>query len=100
MLTIDRQIEGASATLALAGMLNAASAPELAACANQIPDDVRALTVDCAKLRYTSSAGLRVILALQTRMDDCGGTLVLKNVNGVMMEVFEDTGFVDFLTIE
>ena len=100
MLTIDSQIDGTDAHVALKGMLNAASAPVFAAFINELPDEVVSVTVDCTDLRYTSSAGLRVILMLQTHMDEVNGTLVFTNVNSVMMEVFEDTGFVDFLTIE
>ena len=46
-----------------------------------------------------SSAGLRVLLAAQKKMNK-QGKMVVKNVNDVIMEVFEVTGFVDILTIE
>jgi anti-sigma B factor antagonist len=33
-------------------------------------------------------------------MNAQGGSMVIRNVNDVIMEVFEVTGFVDILTIE
>ena len=57
------------------------------------------LTLDMAKLAYLSSAGLRVILGAQKRMNK-QGRMVVRHVNETIMEVFEVTGFVDILTIE
>ena len=58
---------------------------------------VNAMTIDCEKLSYVSSAGLRVLLSAQKKMLT---GLKLINVCELVMEVFEITGFVDVLTIE
>jgi len=50
-------------------------------------------------LVYVSSAGLRVILSAQKIMNK-QGSMKVRNVKGIVMEVFESTGFVDILTIE
>ena len=60
---------------------------------------VAALTLDLEKLDYISSAGLRVLLAAHKAMSRKGGMKV-KNVNEIVGEVFEVTGFADILTIE
>ena len=57
------------------------------------------LTLDFAELSYVSSAGLRALLGLQKVMNK-QGSMVIRNVNENIMEVFEITGFVDILTIE
>ncbi|MEI3363772.1 MAG: STAS domain-containing protein [Oscillospiraceae bacterium] len=54
--------------------------------------------LDFAGLEYLS-AGLRVLLAAQKVMNR-QGSMVVKNVNETIMEIFEVTGFVDVLTIE
>ena len=59
--------------------------------------DVSALTIDCEKLAYVSSAGLRVLLKLQKKMPNA---MKLIHVGELVMEVFEITGFVDVLVIE
>ena len=46
-----------------------------------------------------SSAGLRVLLAAHKQMAGKGGMKVT-NVNEVVQEVFDVTGFADILTIE
>ena len=51
-------------------------------------------------LDYISSAGLRVILSCQKKMNAASGTMIIKNVNTMIMDIFEATGFVDILTIE
>jgi anti-sigma B factor antagonist len=60
---------------------------------------VTGLTLDLEKLEYISSAGLRVLLAAQKTMSR-QGEMKLVNVNEIIMEIFEITGFSDILTIE
>ena len=62
-------------------------------------DDVEELTFDLSELIYISSAGLRIILSSQKRMNK-QGSMKVTNVQDIVMEVFESTGFVDILTIE
>lgn len=100
MLNVEIKPEGNVTRVTMEGMLDANSAGEFKEKLSEIPDDASEVVVDMEKLRYTSSAGLRVILGLQNAMDKSGGKLVLKNVNSVIQEVFDDTGFSDFLTIE
>ena len=50
-------------------------------------------------LEYISSAGLRVILGAQKKMQKIG-SMKVTNVREEIMEVFEMTGFADILTIE
>ena len=62
-------------------------------------DGISELTLDFAALDYVSSAGLRVLLAAQKTMMN-QGTMKIVNVNEVVMEIFEVTGFTDILKIE
>ena len=58
------------------------------------------LILDFAALEYLSSAGLRVILRAQQQIDDLNSSMVIRNGNEEVMEVFDITGFADFLTFE
>lgn len=98
-MTIHETIEGNTMMLELEGRLDTITAPLLEAKLKQKLGNATELRMDFSKLEYISSAGLRVILAAQKVMNK-QGSMVLCNVNDVVMEVFEITGFVDILTIE
>ncbi len=57
------------------------------------------LIFDLSDLDYIASAGLRVLLATQKRMNK-QGSMVLRHVKSEVNEVLEMTGFIDFLTVE
>ena len=57
------------------------------------------LVIDIKGLQYISSAGLRVLLGAQKKMQKVG-SMKVTNVCEEIMEVFEMTGFTDILTIE
>ena len=84
-------------SVALDGRLDTVTAPELESFLGKNCADVTTLILDCEKLAYVSSAGLRVLLASQKKMK---GAMKLINVCELVMEVFEVTGFVDILEIE
>lgn len=86
-------------TLALAGRLDTLTAPELETEISALLPTAESLTLDMEKLDYISSAGLRVILKTQKVLEKKAG-LKLVNVPETVKEVFDITGFSDFLTIE
>ena len=86
-------------TLTLIGRLDTVTAPELEAEISAILPTAESLVLDMEKLEYISSAGLRVILKTQKALTQKAG-LKLIHVSDEVMEVFEITGFSDFLTIE
>jgi anti-sigma B factor antagonist len=83
--------------IVLEGRLDTTTAPEFEAFLSENIVGVDALTLDCEKLAYISSAGLRVLLSAQKRMR---GAMKLKNVCELVMEVLDMTGFTDILVIE
>ena len=87
-----------AAALALIGRLDTVTAPELEAEIVAILPTADSLVLDMEKLDYISSAGLRVILKTHKALSKAG--LKLINVSDNVKEVFEITGFSDFLTIE
>lgn len=85
--------------LSLIGRLDTVTAPDLEAELDASADDITELILDFEQLDYISSAGLRVLLAAQKRMNR-QGEMIVKNVNADIKEVFEITGFCDILTIQ
>ena len=97
-MTIEKKQNGTALTIELEGRLDTTTAPELEKELNAL-GNVNELTLDFGKLEYISSAGLRVLLAAHKIMSRKGGMKVT-NVNEIVNEVFEVTGFSDILTIE
>ena len=98
-MTITKEQNGTALKIALEGRLDTMTAPELEAELNQSLGGADSLTLDFSKLDYISSAGLRVLLSAYKAMIAKGG-MTITNVNEVVQEVFEVTGFADILTIE
>ncbi len=98
-MTIDKKMNGTALEIALEGRLDTMTAPELEAELNQSMSSADSLKRDFSKLDYISSAGLRVLLSAHKAMSAKGG-MKLTNVNEIVQEVFEVTGFADILDIE
>lgn len=98
-MDIEKQKDGKKLDIKVIGRLDTKSAPELKEVLKDNLTDVEELTFDLSELIYISSAGLRIILSTQKIMNK-QGTMKVTNVQDIVMEVFESTGFVDILTIE
>ena len=98
-MTITKNLNGKALEIALEGRLDTMTAPELEAELNKSLGGADSLALDFSKLDYISSAGLRVLLTAHKAMAAKGG-MKITNVNEIVQEVFEVTGFADILTIE
>ena len=99
MLNIEKKLEDKCLTVVLDGRLDTTTAPDFDAELNNALEGADSLVLDCEKLEYISSAGLRVLLAAQKVMNTRGGMKLIR-VNDIVNEVFEVTGFANILTIE
>ena len=97
-MIINKELEGTKLTILLEGRLDTTTSPSLEQELKQDLDSITELIFDFKKLEYISSAGLRILLAAQKVMNK-QGSMVVKNVNEIIDEVFEVTGFSDILTI-
>jgi anti-sigma B factor antagonist len=98
-MTITKAANENVLTLKVSGRLDTNTAPQLESEIQESIEGVKKLILNFEELVYVSSAGLRVILAAQKQMNR-QGSMIIRNVNSTVMEVFEITGFVDILTIE
>jgi anti-sigma B factor antagonist len=97
-MTIDITKNAYETTIRLAGRLDTITAPDLDKTINEDIKGTKNLVIDLKDIEYVSSAGLRVILAAQKKMNKVGAMKVT-NVCQEVMEVFELTGFTDILVI-
>ena len=85
--------------LKIVGRLDTTTAPELEKAINNEGEALEKLVLDFEGVEYISSAGLRVILAAQKKMN-AQGSMELINVSEAVMDIFEMTGFADILVIK
>ena len=98
-MTIEIKRGTEETIIELKGRLDTTTAPALDKTINDDIGDTKNLVLDVKGLEYISSAGLRVLLSAQKKMQKIG-SMKVTNVCEEVMEVFEMTGFADILTIE
>lgn len=98
-MTIDIKKNDTQTTLIISGRLDTTTAPDLDKAVNEDIEGTTDLVLDFNAVEYVSSAGLRVLLGAQKKMQKIG-SMKLTGVCEEVMEVFEMTGFSDILTIE
>ena len=98
-MTIDIKKNNQETVIAIVGRLDTITAPALDKTINEDIGDTRNLVLDVKGMEYISSAGLRVLLAAQKKMQKIG-SMKVTGVCEEVMDVFEMTGFADILVIE
>ena len=98
-MTIDIKKSQEQTILEIAGRVDTITAPALEKTINEDIGDTHNLVLNVKGMEYISSAGLRVLLGAQKKMQKIGSMKVI-NVCAEVMDVFEMTGFADILVIE
>ena len=98
-MTIEIKRNAEETIIKLVGRLDTTTAPALDKTINEDIAGTKNLVLDVKELEYISSAGLRVLLGAQKKMQKIG-SMKVTNVCEAVMEVFEMTGFADILVIE
>ena len=98
-MTIEIKKNAAETIIEIVGRLDTITAPALDKTINEDIGDTKNLILDVKGMEYISSAGLRVLLSAQKKMQKIG-SMKVTNVCAEVMEVFEMTGFADILVIE
>ena len=98
-MTIKIKKNNQETVIEIVGRLDTITAPALDKTINEDIGDTKNLVLDVKGMEYISSAGLRVLLAAQKKMQKIG-SMKVTGVREEVMEVFDMTGFTDILTIE
>ena len=98
-MTIQIKKDQQETIIEIVGRLDTITAPALDKTINEDIGDTKNLVLDVKGMEYISSAGLRVLLAAQKKMQKIG-SMKVTGVCEDVMEVFEMTGFADILVIE
>ena len=98
-MEIITKAEGSALTVKVSGRMDTTTAPQLEAALKEQMGNTEELILDFSDLEYISSAGLRVLLSAQKRMNARGGSMRVTGANEIVKEIFDVTGFSDILTI-
>ena len=98
-MTIEIKKNLEETIIEIVGRLDTITAPALDKTINEDIGETKNLVLDVKGMEYISSAGLRILLAAQKKMQKIG-SMKLINVCEQVMEVLEMTGFADILVIE
>ncbi len=99
-MEIKKSVAGSTTNIALAGRLDTVTCNKLAAeLASVFEGGAVNLNFDFQELEYISSAGLRVLLTAQKKVNSLGTTMEIRGANESVKEVFDITGFSSILTI-
>lgn len=95
MMTTSIKEEGGKIIATLCGELDTAAAQETEKALSPLFNSQgKEIVLDCTDLEYISSSGLRVLLSILKQGKAAGSRVVLKNVNDVIRDVFDLTGFI------
>lgn len=100
MKTTVKELDGRLVAV-LTGELDTASAAETEAALKPLFESTgKDLVLDCTNLEYIASSGIRILVNLLKTAKAKGDQVVLKNVNEVIRDVLELTGFVSYFDFE
>ena len=100
-MNITIQETDAKIIATLSGELDTAAAQEAEKQLQPLLDSKgKEVVLDCTELEYISSSGLRVLLSILKQAQSVGSRVVLKNVNDVIRDVLELTGFISIFEFE
>ncbi|WP_405307325.1 STAS domain-containing protein [Methanobrevibacter sp.] len=86
--------------LIIEGRMDTITSQELEKEINDELGNFESLTLDLNDLKYISSAGLRVLIVTQKKLDSDNIPFTIINVNGTVREIFEMSGFDKIFTIK
>ena len=91
---------GEEMVVVLQGRLDTTTSQELEAVLEKEEVKENLVVLDFKELEYISSAGLRLLLSLKKRLEKDNKNLEIRNINDVVKEVFNVTGFINILDIK
>lgn len=98
-MTLKKTLNDTTLTIEIEGRVDASTSPQLEEEIKTSAAGVKKLVLDFQNVEYISSAGLRVLLKSQKMMMK-QGQMIVTNASETIREVFELTGFMDYLTLE
>jgi anti-sigma B factor antagonist len=88
-------------TVTFEGLMDTKATPQVEEALKPLfASDSKEIVIDCSKLEYVASSGLRVFLSIALEAQSTGRHATVKGVNKFIHNVFEMTGFLDLFDFE
>ena len=88
-------------TVTLDGRLDTPASPEVSAKLEPVLQDASGtIVLDCSRMSYISSSGLRIFLTLRKAAAAAGGKVIVRGLVPEVRSVFMMTGFLNLFQIE
>lgn len=97
-MEIEKSNNGETLSISLIGEVDSMNVGDIESGILKEIDGVKDVVFDLSRLEYISSAGLRVLLAMQKRMKK-QGSMEVRNTNEEVMQIFKVSGFVRLLNL-
>lgn len=91
-MEIEKKVDGENMTMAVVGRLDALTSEAFGAEVGGLPEAVKNLVFDFARLDFIASAGLRVIVNAYKLMKGRGGNVRIANANETVQGILKLTG--------
>ena len=98
MLNITTKRNDENLLVRLEGQLDTVTTPQLKSTLSTGMDGVSHLTLDMEELDYVSSAGLRLLLAIEKELGKTGRMDII-HVNEIIRDAFDVTGLLDIFHV-
>ena len=98
-MKVTKAVSGNRMEAVVEGKIDAITAPQLEAELSGQLNGITELVIDFGAVEYISSAGLRTLLYLRQMLGEVNGTLAVRNVPRIVMNIFEVTDFHNIIKI-
>jgi len=99
-MEIEQQKTEQMLTLFIKGEIDKETSSSLENYVISVLDDAQDFVLNFKEVAYISSACLRVLLALQKKINTLGKTMKITNSNNTVKEIFNMSGFAKYIKIE
>lgn len=99
-MDMDKKYDDEKLTIFIDGRIDTITSKDLEKAINDEIGKFNLLTLDFEKVKYISSAGLRVLAVTQKTLKKENTPFIIKNANDSVNEIFRMSGFNKFLTLE
>lgn len=99
-MNITKSMSGNIPVLEIDGRLDINWANTFEECVRStMKDGFTKIVLDCNKMSFISSAGLRIFIIIQKELSNLGGELCLFGCNSNTRKIFEITGYINLFAI-